>query len=1185
MSKQWTEAQKAAIHTRGEDLLVSAAAGSGKTAVLSARVGDFVEQGGTLERLLIVTFTNAAAGEMRVRIARELNQRTSALAKIQEEDPKKAEELRRRCDHLRRQSLTLYKAKICTIDSYGMDLLRRHFSAADLSPDFTVLDENEGASLRGGILKRQMEEYYQTEPEGFREFVTLFGDGTDSRRLERTISDLAEKLQTFCFADQWLETQLTQLREPDFWTKTACATVLPLAEEYAALWEEITAAAPFPKEGEMATLAEENRLLRQLTEELKKNRWDEACRLVQSHTFEKSPTVKADAPREGKLYKAYRDGLKKFLTGSDLFALTEAQCAEDLKSAAPGVAFLLRATAAYRRRIREEMRRRNAFSFDVLAELALNLTVKEYFEDGRFTPSAIAEEESARYDEVLIDEYQDVSDLQDLFFRAVTVREGCRLFAVGDVKQSIYGWRGSNPQNFLEKKKTFRVISLNKNFRSRKGILDFCNFLFRGLFSPEVGGFEYDEEEALHPGRGEDGANPYPPDYETLLPLYSETYPPKAMTPEPECELLLLPSKAASGGHYTEEQNRQTAHLCAKLIRDAMEAKAPVFDKDVDTLRPLRYSDIALLLRTNATTELYEQVFREWGIPLLTAGGESFLKTPEVQGILAFLQAVNNPWKDTELFIALTGSVFSFTPEQVANIRLLAPKSPLWEGLQVAAQGDEKANNAVKTLEKFRILAENLPIPKLLWKIYTTTDYPALESREDPRARTNLMTFYSFACGYSGMGGLSGFLTFALRASESEGVKATGRAPGGDFVQLMTIHKSKGLEYAWCILPELERPPKNDTDKTKIDRIYGVASKVKNADGTAEFTTLMQEIISRGKKADEAAESLRLLYVALTRPRDRLTMICRISSSEKEWADYGLRLRDGKLRLIDRSKPAAARHWILSRVSAHPDGGILASPRTEEEETEGRLRVSLVTPPDGAETPEVTQLPSCGLTREELAARFAPPYHNYLSAVPAKVSVTEIAKSPADPDSELLLQDTPLSRPKFLDGTAQTGAERGTALHTYCQFADFSGDLEGEILRLTQSGHLSEIAAKGLNRPQLQAFLDSDLAQSLSRAVTYDREVRFTCPVPVSDYTKNPGYKGELLLQGAMDLLIEEEDGYVIVDFKSDKTDETTLISRYSRQLKLYAAAVNRLYEKPVKRCLIWSFSLKKAIPVCEGEL
>lgn len=1168
---EWTEQQDLAIKTRGEDLLVAAAAGSGKTAVLSARVGDFVEKGGRLDRLLIVTFTKLAAAEMRSRIAKELNDRAA-------HHPEDA--------HLRRQALVLYKAKISTIDSFGIDLLRRNFQKAGVSPDFTVMDEGDVEILKEQILQRQLEEFYQTFPEGFSPFLELFGGETDDRAAEKALTGLCSHLENIPFPDRWLDLQQERLSGNDGVVRAVCDLILPLGEEYEEILTQTVDGEAFSGKGKDAVEAD-LAFFRRFNALLRAGEWDEVCAHVR---FFSSETVRrsGELTREKALFSEYHGkstggSYVKFLT-SEIFSMTSGSLAEDLESLRPAMEFYYRWARQFREALREEMHRRAAYSFAVISELALGIVVAEYdHRTGAFRPSEAAEAERKLYDEVLIDEYQDVNDLQDLFFRSVT--DG-NCFAVGDVKQSIYGFRGSNPDNFLRKKETSRVITLNKNFRSRSGILDYVNFLFRGLFSMAVGGMEYGADEALCPGRAPDGAEPYPEGHGTLLPPAAEPFPaPAEKSPEPHTEVLLIPTSSSHAGEEEKVDDAEgTALLCAKLVRDALSGGATVYDKGLKAPRPMRPSDIAILLRVSSSFPVYERVFRQAGIPLLSAVGGTFLETPEVGGILAFLQAVNDPWDDLALFVTLTGHVFSFSPEEVSYLKDPTRKRPLWEGLREAADREEKWDEVRNRLEKFRILAENLSIPSLIWEIYTSTDYLGLESASDPSARSNLMKFYSFACRYTRSDGLFGFLEYAERARVAESAKESDSAPDGEFVRMMTIHKSKGLEFAWCIVPEMERRFRADTDSVVFDTEYGAAARVRNGSGTASFSTLVRELIRMRRKRAERAELLRVLYVALTRARDRLTVLCRCSDKADKLEAHGLHSSRGRVHLNALLSTSNFRKIILDRTVLHPRATAVHPALTPAEQTETEdLRVSFVRIPESVKPLKQTEEGfSCGLSGEELKKRFSFRYDNALSTVPAKVSVTEIAKAPADPDAALLIQSPPLRRPAFLDRETLSAAEAGTAIHLFCQFADFDRPVEEELSRLVSAGHLTEEAAAAVRTEDLRAFLEGDLMQEIRSGVGYRREVRFVCRIPVSYYSGNPGEEGEMLMQGAIDLLCEKEDGYLVVDFKSDRATEEELLSRYSRQLNLYATAVRRLYGKPVIGCKIWSFRLGKAIDVPE---
>lgn len=1169
---KWTDEQNKAIHTRGSNLLVSAAAGSGKTAVLSARVGDFVAGGKSLDRLLVVTFTKMAAAEMRTRIAKELN----TLAR---NDPSNA--------HLRRQSLTLYKAKISTIDSFGIDLLRRNFQHAGLSPDFTVLDPTELTVLNASVFQEMTEECFRSYPEGFYEFLTL-SESKNVAQAEQTVFALLGYLDSIPFPDRWLDEQIRALDEPGNITDRVCELLLPCAEEYLSLARAACDEGAFTAKS-ADKVAEERDTLSRLCEHLRAKDWEKVCRTVCAADPGRAPSAPKQPHVAAMTYAEYRKStpvqaknasLPSFFS-RQIFRLDADTVKKDAEALRPALLFLLRFAGQLRTRLREQMDRRAAYSFSVISEIALELVVTDYSHaTGAFTPSPIALAERALYDEVLIDEYQDVNDRQDLFFRAIT-DDNC--FAVGDVKQSIYGFRGANPKNFLRKQdEKPEPIYLNKNFRSRAGILDCVNFLFRGLFSKSVGGIEYGEKERLNVGREKDDANPYPPDYSATLPPAGEEFPePDTFDREPDTEFLLLPTKSG------ETSPNAVAKLCATLVRDAVEGGATVYDKDEKAARPMRYSDVAILLRASKSSPIYEEVFREAGIPLLCADGETFLETPEVGGVIAFLKAVNDPWDDLALFVTLTGKIFSFTPEKVSYLTDPNGRRPLWEGLVRRAQQDADCANVIEVLQRYRILAENLPVPKLIWEIYTQTDYLALEACEGRGVRSNLMKFYSFSCTYPRTDGLFGFLEYTERARDSGKVNLSSSAPEGDFVRLMTIHKSKGLEFPWCLIPEMESPFPADRDKLKIDGEVGVAAKVRDEKTLSEYTTLPLELIRLKESVSETAERLRVLYVALTRARDRMTVISEISADTNRLAAYALHSENGAVRLTTLLNTGSFRGYLLDRLSLHPQAkGLHSNVKPPSDETTEPLRVSFVGEPQTV-TPVRTERESlcCGLSPEELKRRFSFRYPTTLSTVPAKVSVTEIAKQTPEPETALLIDRPSLLRPHFLSEDGMSGAETGTALHKYCQHADLRASVADEKERLVREGLLCARAAEEIDEELLNAFLQSPLAERIRTAKSERREVRFVCRIPVSYYTDNPGQEGEMLMQGAIDLLYETEQGYHIVDFKSDRLGEKELLAQYSKQLNLYAAAVRRLYDKPVLGCSVWSFRLKKEIPVPEEAL
>ena len=730
---QWTPQQEQAIYCRGENLLVSAAAGSGKTAVLSARVAEYIRQGGSFDRLLIVTFTRLAAGEMRQRIAEEV---ASLAAKIG-------------TAHLKRQSLLLYKAQICTIDSFAIDLLRQHFSTAGIAADFRVMDETEAAVLKTRAVREVLEEAYTAFPPGFGPLLSLLGGEGEDQKLRDCIELLLTRTETLPFPEKKLNQWAETARNPKQWCEAACQELLPEMEEYRSLWKRILSGCFLG--GQPGPQAELN-LLEALCKALAAENWTEACRLVASFSFTTAPRIsisKKDTPHSAPLptddaallaeqYKTLRPLLKKTLSG-EIFLCTPAETAADLARLAPAIECLFNLTLACGTRLQEAYRKKGAYPFSAIAQLALTAVVTDYQpKDGSFSPTPLALTLREKYDEVLIDEYQDVNDLQDLFFRAITQDN---LFAVGDAKQSIYRFRGANPDNFLQAADRCRVIPLNRNFRSRPDILHFANFLCQGLFSLRTGGLEYEETQALSPGRTD---------------LDNTT---------PGAQVIL-----------TEDQPR----TAAALIRDRVIGKMQICDKS-GVQRPVRWGDFAILLKKRKdVAPLYEQALSEAGIPCYADTGGCFLDAPETGNVLAFLRAVENPYDDLSLFAALSGPVLDLTDEQIAKIRLTGGET-LYDSLCLATEILPEARQAKKRLDRWRLLSRSLSVRRLLWQLYAEQGILNTAAGDaDPEAKERLMKLYAFAGGSSGEGGLYTFLKAAAEASLSGEKSDEASAPGGD---------------------------------------------------------------------------------------------------------------------------------------------------------------------------------------------------------------------------------------------------------------------------------------------------------------------------------------------------------------------------------------------------------------------
>ena len=817
----WTKEQERAIHQRGNSLLVSAAAGSGKTAVLTNRVVEYAAAGGSLDRLLVVTFTRLAASEMRERIGKLL---PSAEFKDKES--------------LRRQKLLLYKAKICTIDSFFCEIVRENFKTLDISPDFRLLDEAEYHFIKSEVLTDLLEERYSDFANGFEELLKLFGGEGENEALSDQINELYRFLQALPFPEDWADGQKAAYNDPELWLSDACAEILPDIKDYIKIYEDVIDENPFNDNG-MKVVFGEMDLLKKMREHLEKKEWDNVQKLISSFVFETSPKCQKN-DRTMMKYKLFRNKLKEFLA-KPLFSMSSDILKDDLSQVRNGIFSLIDTTLEYISRVNTEMKRRNAYSFDAIAHMALSLTVKRN-ENGGAEKTEYAKELSQIFDEILIDEYQDVNDLQECFFSAIS-KNNC--FAVGDVKQSIYMFRQANPDNFIAKEGLFPVIYLNKNFRSRKGVLDFCNFVFENLFSARAGGMEYGENEALY---------------------YGAEYPEKDGA---DVELHFL--KDEDDEENVETQARFTARRIKQLIHDGLKVGIPA--------RPADFSDFAVIMRQMTNASVYERISFEEGVPCCGTGGGTFLNSPETSTVFAFMKAIDNPYDDLSLFAAMFSPIGGFSADEIANIKLEDKKAPLYKSLLTAAEKNEHAAKFVELLSKMRILARNFPVHRLVWQIYETTGYPSFVACMPLGylKKERLMNFYAFcrSFGENKGGSLYEFIKFAENAAKSGNVKTAESAPSGNFVKIMTIHASKGLEFPVVIIPQLNRKflMKDLSNPLITDISAGLATKMRDPGMIYEQTTFMRELVSRKKRRKIMSENLRLLYVAFTRAREKLILV------------------------------------------------------------------------------------------------------------------------------------------------------------------------------------------------------------------------------------------------------------------------------------------------------------------------
>lgn len=1164
--KKWTDKQRQAIESRGGTLLLCAAAGSGKTAVLVERAVRRMtdpENPVDADRMLIVTFTNAAAAEMKARIQ-------ARLSAMLEEAPGDL--------GLRRQQMLLERAQISTIHSFCLDFIRRHFERLSVAPDCAVGDENQLALLRDAAAEEAVEDFYARDGDGgFAELVELLSSGRDDRKLMETVFKLYDFIRSHPFYESWLDKKLALYREPGGAAESVWGEVIlryaAQTVSYAAgcirQAQELIREDAAAEKAYGPALAGDLAQLEELAEQIENRAWDAVCGRLRGFVFGRLGALRGENPvKDG--VKALRDQVKSAVgkLAEKQFCATEEEFAQDIEDLVPKVERLFSLVKDFSRRLEEKKREKKLLDFSDLEHLTLSLLMEP---DGEgYSPTALAREEAQKYDEIFIDEYQDTNEVQDMIFRGLSRREE-NLFFVGDVKQSIYRFRQAMPEIFLDKKDRYRPwdgrvfpakLTLERNFRSRREVTDTVNFFFSQLMSRELGEIDYTGEELLVPGAA---------------------YPESTSCRTEFCILDLEGEERPA----VQVEAAFAARRVRRLLESGMEIQGETGP------RAVLPRDICILLRSpKGKAAAYVEALRKEGVSAWSEGTGSYLESREVSAVLSLLRAVDDPLSDIPLAAALLSPIGGFDPDALARLRLRDRSRELYLSLlEAAGEGEPAAERFVRMLEGFRREAARLPVEALLRHIYSTTEYPSIvlaQPRGEER-RANLLLLAEYAAAYSrGGGGLSGFLRYLGRLTErgSDLPGAAGASGGEDAVRVMSIHRSKGLEFPVVLLCDTAKSfNKQDLrDRTILHPQLGFACVRRDRRLGIQFTTVPMEALRLENERASLSEEMRVLYVALTRAREKLIITAAL---KKPWQTLSrLSAETG-----DQISPAVVRaggsyaQWMLQSLIRHPDlaalrerGGI-GLPRVLSGE-ESRFEVSLEPPAGQMEEPETAAKFTAVPDREDLLrlrrqTGFVYP-HPASVLTPSKLGVSEAAKgAPArKPDFSRV--------PRFLPEDTLTGARRGQAVHKFMQFSRYEEarkDLEGEVRRLAERRYLTEAEAASLDLTALRRFFASELYGRIRRSEEVKRELRFL-------WEASPGQLGlagepedRITVQGVADCVFREGEALVLVDYKSDRVGAPEeLARRYGRQLEIYRDILQEGLGLPVRECRIYSFALGRDI-------
>lgn len=1170
-----TPQQRAVVENRGGSLLVSAAAGSGKTKVLVDRLFLYVtEERCNVDDFLIITYTKAAAAELRSKIATELSKR---LARAPGDT------------QLKRQLLRVYQADIKTVDAFCTGLLREntHLLAREgdrhaLTPDFRVLDENDAKLIRRRVLDRTLETFYDTLDAGGEQLADTLGAGRDDTALVDLVLELYDKLQSHADPAHWLGENRAVWAALDgaFDNTTYAGALLLGVARKAAHWAALLRGGAQRAEGDEALSRGygEKFLVAALGLDALASAqgWESARQALETVEFLRLATPKGrkddgEVLALKQVWEGCKDAVKKLRS---LLAVTGEEAMEDLRAVAPAMTALLTLTERFSESYRLEKLRLNAADFSDQEHLALRLLLAE---DGGQTP--LGQQVAARYREILVDEYQDTNEVQNAIFLAVS-KEGKNLFTVGDVKQSIYRFRLADPTIFLGKYARFksyeaaaegeeRKILLSKNFRSRQEVLDAANFIFENILSVEMGEMVYGPDEALH-----FGAAYYPPR-------------PPCQT---EFHLISAHQKSAENERPVKKLTAE-ARFVARRIRQLLDEGELVTGED-GALRPCRAEDIVILMRSpGSRTAAFAQALAEQGVPCSFQDSGDFFHTMEISVMLGLLEIVDNPRQDVPLIAVLRSPLFGFGPDRLALIRGKTPAGDFYDA--VAADQGQDCQAFLKTLEQLRQAGRDMSVHRLVWHIYNTLNvlgvFAAMDSGAERRENLIALSRHAQVFEQNGYRGLFAFVTQLKKLLDQDQAPATRGPAAVAGVRLMSIHKSKGLEFPIVILADLDHAfSRQDFDTpVLVHPAMGLGPKRVDLQRKIRYPTLARLALEETLRRENLSEEQRILYVAMTRPKEKLILVD---------AMYHAPGRLQKLAAVAAcpvlpETVAACRNlgdWILLPLLCRPEAAplrALASLEVEALYTGDTMTWQVlchdsedfqVSPGMAAEFSE-TAAETTAFDPELLA--FSYPYARE-TQLPAKLTATQLKGRALDEEIAENAHHTPylrpLTQPRFRQARrGLTPAERGTATHLVLQYLAFGNrDVEGQVERLLQRTLLTQEQAQAVDRRALARFLDTPLAEELRRADRVLREYRFTRLMDARLYDGGAAEGEHILLQGVVDCCFETPQGLTVVDFKTDWVESAEEIAqraeRYRPQLEAYSQALERVLEKEVTRRVLY---------------
>lgn len=1191
MANKWTNEQLSAITQKGNNILVAAAAGSGKTTVLVERIiRKIINDNVDIDKILVVTFTNAAASEMRERIL-------TALYKQIDEDP-----LNQR---LRKQIVLLNKASICTIDAFCLDIIRNNFFEIGASSNFRIADNTELELLKQEAIEETFEELYLENDDEFNKLIELYAGYKDDENLKNIILKIHNYIQSAPFPEDWLEEQIEKFNMSnieDFsqteWGKIILKNfrdevlnLIQILESSKHQLDMITELSKFS-----LVVADDINQLKFLEQNW--DNWERAHEIANNLKFKTWPTDKKVVSNLKEETKKARDNVKKRISKavSQTFIYNTEEAVEDINAMYPILKKIKDVTLKFMEKFSEKKSNKNIMDFSDIEHYALKILLKKD-ENGIYQKTEVAKKYEEKFNEIAIDEYQDSNLVQEYILTSIS--NGKNIFMVGDVKQSIYRFRQAKPELFLDKYQKYGLepneygqkIKLFKNFRSRENILDTTNLIFSDIMSADFGEIEYDESEYLNLGA-----------------TYEEPTENVEFAGKTELDIIDLKKEENEDGEEIEEDSSSEllekteieAKFVANRIQKLIKSKYQVYDRKTG-YRDITYKDIVILLRaTSNTANVFEKELLNLNIPVFSDQAENYLESIEIRTITSLLKIIDNPYRDIPLVTVMRSIIGDFTDNELIEIRLTQNEGYFYDSLKEAKASPkidgklkEKVINFLDKLNKWREEERYLPLNEFIQKIYEETDYynyVRLMPNGQVR-KANLKMLLDRAKDYEKISfkGLFNFIRYLEKVKSSNSDLSSAKVIGENenVVRIMSIHKSKGLEFPVAIISRTDKKfnQKDLNESILLHQDIGFGMQYINYDRKIEYTTATKEAIKIKTKEESIAEEMRILYVALTRAKEKLIItgvendFTKSIEQKKELLEI-YEKENYKINHLVLKKYLSYLEWIELVYLNHQDienqitlnkiakKDVLKAEENQEEQEKRNIEL-----PEKIDYEKINEILNWQYKYKEM------------TNIQSKMSVTKIKELK---NNETQKQQHIEIKPKFmLDKTKVSSAERGTITHLILQKLDFTKEYSKEELaqfvnNLCTKNIITQIQKDSINIEKIYQIINTQFIKNLKNAKEIKKETPFYTYINTKEIY-NTQNSENILVQGIIDLYyINQQNEVILVDYKTDYVEGSgeELIDKYKVQLEIYKKALEESLKEKVKHVYIYSIYLNKEIEI-----